>query len=97
MQAGTGLSVPWRLLRERVLSPQAAEDAGKSGLIAYAETFKGPGSVSLTLFCTKNFPSRLLISQFDMRFDEFSEKLFSKDLSFLNQALGTESMYSSVL
>lgn len=52
MQAGTGLSVPWRLLRERVLSPQAAEEAGKSGLIAYAETFKGPGSVSATLFLT---------------------------------------------
>ncbi|CAB3376156.1 Hypothetical predicted protein, partial [Cloeon dipterum] len=46
MQNGTGLSVPWRLLRDRVLSPAAAEEAAKTGLIKYSETFCGPGSQS---------------------------------------------------
>ncbi|XP_059479366.1 serine/threonine-protein phosphatase rdgC isoform X2 [Neocloeon triangulifer] len=44
MQQGTGLSVPWRLLRDRVLSPQAAEEAARTGMIKYSETFSGPGS-----------------------------------------------------
>lgn len=45
MQAGTGLAVPWRLLRDRVLSPEAAESASKTGLVTYSETFCGPGRV----------------------------------------------------
>ncbi|KAF4533350.1 hypothetical protein B566_EDAN002747 [Ephemera danica] len=47
MQAGTGLAVPWRMLRDRVLSPLAAEDAARTGRVQYAETFCGPGRVGV--------------------------------------------------